>query len=149
MGMGRGPLNHREMLEQEYESLHGSLPLIYCKKRTELLCSCDAHPDGQQSAWLPGEIERKSAEIEVELTQLLFKQIHGLEKDDKGARSALCLSGGGIRSATFALGVLQSLARRGLLGKFDYLSTVSGGGYIGSWLSSWYLRQNNASGPNL
>src|SRR5215831_19385102 len=54
--------------------------------------------------------------------------------------SALCISGGGIRSATFALGVLQGLARAGLLQKFDYLSTVSGGGYIGSWLSSWVHR---------
>jgi len=52
-------------------------------------------------------------------------------------RTALCLSGGGIRSATFGLGVLQGLAKRDLLGEFDYLSTVSGGGYIGSWLSSW------------
>jgi hypothetical protein len=52
-------------------------------------------------------------------------------------QSALCISGGGIRSATFALGVLQGLARIGLLQKFDYLSTVSGGGYIGSWLSSF------------
>ena len=51
--------------------------------------------------------------------------------------SALCISGGGIRSATFALGALQSLADRGLLAQFDYLSTVSGGGYIGSWLSAW------------
>ena len=40
----------------------------------------------------------------------------------------LALSGGGIRSATFALGVLQALAKRGLLSKIDYLSTVSGGG---------------------
>jgi hypothetical protein len=52
-------------------------------------------------------------------------------------RTALCISGGGIRSATFGLGVLQGLARHGLLEQFDYLSTVSGGGYIGSWLTSW------------
>ncbi len=51
--------------------------------------------------------------------------------------SALCLSGGGIRSATFALGVVQGLARKGLLDKFHYLSTVSGGGYLGGWLSAW------------
>jgi predicted acylesterase/phospholipase RssA len=50
----------------------------------------------------------------------------------------LALSGGGIRSATFALGVLQALAHRGLLSKVDYLSTVSGGGYIGSALT-WLL----------
>lgn len=50
---------------------------------------------------------------------------------------ALCLSGGGIRSATFGLGVLQGLAQVGALSRFHYLSTVSGGGYIGSWLSRW------------
>jgi hypothetical protein len=46
----------------------------------------------------------------------------------------LCFSGGGIRSATFNLGILQGLADRGLLKYVDYLSTVSGGGYIGSWM---------------
>ena len=50
-------------------------------------------------------------------------------------QAALCLSGGGIRSAAFSLGVLQTLARNGLLTQFDYLSTVSGGGYIGGWLT--------------
>ena len=48
--------------------------------------------------------------------------------------NALCLSGGGIRSAAFCLGVLQALAEKRLLGRFDYLSTVSGGGFIGGWL---------------
>jgi hypothetical protein len=48
----------------------------------------------------------------------------------------LAFSGGGIRSATFNLGILQALAENGLLHKFDYLSTVSGGGYIGSWLAA-------------
>jgi hypothetical protein len=55
-------------------------------------------------------------------------------------RTALCFSGGGIRSATFGLGVLQGLSHHHLLSKFDYLSTVSGGGYIGSWLSAWRKR---------
>ena len=54
--------------------------------------------------------------------------------------SALCISGGGIRSATFALGAIQGLADHGLLGRFDYLSTVSGGGYIGGWLTAWIQR---------
>src|SRR4051812_25497502 len=48
--------------------------------------------------------------------------------------------GGGIRSAAFNLGVLQGLARLNLLDKFHYLSTVSGGGYIGCWLTAWRLR---------
>ena len=54
--------------------------------------------------------------------------------------AALCLSGGGIRSSTFALGIMQGLARHKLLGQFDYLSTVSGGGLSGGWLSAWMRR---------
>jgi hypothetical protein len=48
----------------------------------------------------------------------------------------LALSGGGIRSATFGLGVLQALKRLGLFESLDYVSTVSGGGYIGGWLQA-------------
>lgn len=48
----------------------------------------------------------------------------------------LAISGGGIRSATFALGVLEAFKNKNLLKKIDYLSTVSGGGYIGGWLSA-------------
>jgi len=59
---------------------------------------------------------------------------------ERTGHSALCLSGGGVRSASFGLGVLQGLAQAGLLEQFDYLSTVSGGGYIGGWLSAWRLR---------
>jgi Patatin-like phospholipase len=57
--------------------------------------------------------------------------------------AGLALSGGGIRSATFALGVLQGLAHLRILSRFDYLSTVSGGGYIGGWLAAWIKRQGN------
>src|SRR6185503_9962963 len=53
----------------------------------------------------------------------------------------LAFSGGGIRSATFNLGIIQGLAERDLLRHVDYLSTVSGGGYIGSWLHG-YIRQH-------
>ena len=63
-----------------------------------------------------------------------------LRRHERAAHAALCLSGGGVRSASFALGVLQGFARAGVLGDFDYLSTVSGGGYIGGWLSAWRLR---------
>jgi hypothetical protein len=52
----------------------------------------------------------------------------------------LAFSGGGIRSATFNLGILQALADLRLLPRVDYLSTVSGGGYIGSWFVSWAKR---------
>jgi len=59
---------------------------------------------------------------------------------ETGPTAGLALSGGGIRSATFSLGVLQALARRGLLRRFDWLSTVSGGGYVGSFLGRLYTR---------
>jgi hypothetical protein len=70
---------------------------------------------------------------------------------------ALALSGGGIRSATFVLGVLQAIARdprppgpgtaeaprslfaQSRLSSFDYLSTVSGGGYTGAFLCSLFM----------
>ncbi len=53
------------------------------------------------------------------------------------------LSGGGIRSATFCLGLFQSLARKSLLGRIDFLSTVSGGGYFGSFLGALFTRPGN------
>lgn len=59
---------------------------------------------------------------------------------DQAELMGLALSGGGIRSATFALGVIQALAKLRLLRGFDYLSTVSGGGYIGAWLSALIRR---------
>jgi hypothetical protein len=68
----------------------------------------------------------------------LYATLHA--KPDKDAQTALCISGGGIRSATFALGIIQGLASARVLSRFHYLSTVSGGGYIGSWLSSWIRR---------
>lgn len=53
--------------------------------------------------------------------------------------SALCLSGGGIRSASFCLGAIQTLVEKKIFGEFDYLSTVSGGGYIGTALVRWLV----------
>lgn len=61
--------------------------------------------------------------------------------------TGLALSGGGIRSATFCLGVLQRLAQLDVLKRFDYLSTVSGGGFIGGWWSAWLSRQGTAPSP--
>ncbi|MGH9326202.1 MAG: hypothetical protein ACRD2B_05875 [Terriglobia bacterium] len=92
--------------------------------------------------------ERSCHEADVPLKKI----IHALEG------SALCLSGGGIRSAGFCLGVLEGLARfsrrtganaaNALLDNLDYLSTVSGGGYIGSWLMAWVSRVDDAGRRN-
>ncbi|MFK0642740.1 MULTISPECIES: patatin-like phospholipase family protein [unclassified Ochrobactrum] len=61
---------------------------------------------------------------------------------EQDSAAGLALSGGGIRSATFSLGVLAALARRNLLPQFDYLSTVSGGGYTGCFLASLLGKKN-------
>jgi GNAT superfamily N-acetyltransferase len=55
-------------------------------------------------------------------------------------RVGLAFSGGGIRSATFNLGLLKALHELDVLKHVDYLSTVSGGGYIGAWWSAWRAR---------
>lgn len=61
----------------------------------------------------------------------------GIGKDEPVI--GLALSGGGIRSATFSLGFLQGLSAAGLLAKIDYLSTVSGGSYIGSFVGALFV----------
>jgi hypothetical protein len=93
-----------------------------------------------------GYEESRKAETQCQVCDLPLKQIlHDMQA------TAVCLSGGGIRSASFSLGVLQGLARfsrpsewtRGdktVMDSLDYLSTVSGGGYIGSWLMAWAQR---------
>lgn len=52
----------------------------------------------------------------------------------------LSLSGGGIRSASFNLGLLQCLVEKGLIRWVDFLSTVSGGGFIGTYFSTLLSR---------
>jgi hypothetical protein len=76
--------------------------------------------------------------------------------DDVNDAIGLAVSGGGVRSAAFSLGVIQALYERGFLRFCDYLSTVSGGGYVGGFLTSlavhnhtdltWTKRPD--SGPN-
>jgi hypothetical protein len=116
------PLPLWRVLLEEYRELHRPLP------DAEWQAELDRRPR-DRSGPPPGP-----AEFEA----LLHRLVHQLPMAE--ARTALCLSGGGIRSAAFGLGVLQGLARRGLLARFHYLSTVSGGGYIGCWLSSWIHR---------
>jgi hypothetical protein len=78
--------------------------------------------------------EVRAAEFE-ELEKLRLRR--GVVLSPGEARVGLAFSGGGIRSATINLGILQGLAKYGLLRRIDYLSTVSGGGFIGGWLIRW------------
>jgi len=68
-------------------------------------------------------------------------------QSDPNNLKGIALSGGGIRSASFCLGVMQTLARHSKLKAFDYLSTVSGGSYLGGslswlWLEKWKTDTN-------
>jgi len=75
-----------------------------------------------------------------------FKDVYQTEVSVLSSRESLdrknpslvgmALSGGGIRSATFALGVLETLRRLDVLSRLDYLSTVGGGSHIGAWLTA-------------
>ena len=97
--------------------------------------------------------EEAKAIHDADLSHLSGKEFN--RELNKLNSAALCLSGGGIRSASFALGIIQAFAVHPraagvgpgvkkpedcLLARFHYLSTVSGGGYIGSWLSAWVAR---------
>ncbi len=143
--MSRHPLPLFRLLEQEYEALHGPLPASYVAVRAATLERAQTALREAGAPVAPADGERAAAhsvearaDIEDRANDVLFGELARRLAGEKSA--ALCLSGGGIRSATFGLGVVQGLARHGLLERFHYLSTVSGGGYVGSWLTSWVAR---------
>ena len=97
----------------------------------------------------PGDSTKPSIELENSRAADRRKSMAIDRPEGQGdAQWALCLSGGGIRSATFCLGVMQGLARspmpdaqaKPLLQQFDFLSTVSGGGYVGVFFSSLFVK---------
>jgi hypothetical protein len=53
--------------------------------------------------------------------------------------TGIALAGGGIRSATFSLGILRALNTLGLAHRLDYMSTVSGGGYAGAFYGGLFI----------
>ncbi|WP_165233862.1 patatin-like phospholipase family protein [Aquisphaera insulae] len=107
-----------------------------------------ARPGAESSPPVPGEAEAlamfRGAVAAVEKApdadaKLMAARVAMLDLHVTG----LAFSGGGIRSGTFAVGFLQGLANQGLLGRFDYLSTVSGGGYAGGWLAAWLKHEGD------
>jgi hypothetical protein len=89
-------------------------------------------------------LQKKWDEVRLaELTEIETRRKKAqIQGDAKENLVGLALSGGGIRSASFNLGVLQALVSAGLFRYIDFLSTVSGGGYIGAFLSSLAYRRH-------
>jgi len=116
-------LTASEVLAEEFVKLHEPVRL----------------PEDLVPPHLEGALPQEAPKLERDEGERLATLFRAVDRLDP-RRAALCLSGGGIRSATFSLGVIQGLARAGWLPYFHYLSTVSGGGYIGGWLSAWIRR---------
>ena len=124
------------------------------------MADLEGSQSGQPFLWLTQGEERRSIQYR---RSVIFKDTNG-----PAELWGLALSGGGIRSATFCLGVLQALSMVTqtpinpgdinksdetnstnswpLLASFDYLSTVSGGGYVGGFYSAMFRRREHESG---
>ena len=87
----------------------------------------------------PGAVDLETPEL-LEAEERFMRAWRDRAEDSPAParRTGLAFSGGGVRSAAFALGVLQTLAGRRLLERFDYLSSVSGGGFVSGSLV-WLL----------
>lgn len=123
-----------EILLAEYEKLG-----IFSKEDADEIIDNVKPPENYDA-----ENQEQRQKFGAEMLAAIRRKIHSKVKENKSSKkpvAALCLSGGGIRSATFNLGILQGLASHNLLDKFHYLSSVSGGGYIASWLSAWIYRK--------
>ena len=169
-------LSIEQVLAEEAEAIQGTKGLADALLK-DLAAAQDAEAK-QANANDPYAKDAKVARYRMDADQRSGEDLPVEEVKDRKAfyralnklnRAALCCSGGGIRSATFCLGVIQALAaydvggvapapapannapqpdkakpetkaEGSLLGCFRYLSTVSGGGYVGSWLSSWLKR---------
>jgi hypothetical protein len=109
--------------------------------RTELI-TLEVEPNGEPASGPDAHFEPSSAADAVGFQSAASARNGGPEPEPIMRPRAgsnvvgLALSGGGIRSASFCLGALQALDRAGVLKNIDYLSTVSGGGYVGTALSA-------------
>lgn len=113
------------------------------------MASADDRGDAEQVSASRVTKKIRARELE-EIIHRRREALGRLERPEEVRKSlvGLALSGGGIRSASLALGLLQSLYGRRILPYIDYLSSVSGGGYAGAYLSSAALRAGR-QGNNL
>jgi len=140
----------RNCLDPEFEDFVFPLELVSVRER-----SSAATRSGIDESRLPDfDKERTASEKYSPFFQHTLKLLQDPEQqkswkdwadEDQDKRHAgltgLALSGGGIRSSTINLGITQVLHKIGLFKCLDYLSTVSGGGYIGSSISACYSEE--------
>ncbi|UCD24958.1 MAG: patatin-like phospholipase family protein, partial [Gemmatimonadota bacterium] len=119
------------------ENLARRFTHVLCEELGDIERSRELRRGGQRS-WVTS-----TSEEEADADCSTADKDETIERAHRAQLVGLAFSGGGIRSATFNLGVLQELARLKLLKRFDYLSTVSGGGYVGTWLTAWIKRAAN------
>lgn len=119
---------------------HGSNPNGGDDRRREPGTNGDAAYCFEQVRDLELEAIREGRESRTGRRQEPLQGSDAVARAHSARLAGLAVSGGGIRSATFNLGVIQALARMGLLSRLDYVSVASGGGFIGSWLTSWIRR---------
>ena len=96
-------------------------------------------------ATLPIEHKRRAAETNRSIIDANAKRDFLGNPPDPENSIGLAMSGGGIRSAFVNIGVMKSLHEAGLLQRFDYISSVSGGSYA----MSWYIDQVVAPENNI
>ncbi len=104
-----------------------------------------ADPTNSDAA-IPDDVLQKEHEAIRERRQRAMSGAKG-ESQSLDDLCGLALSGGGVRSAAMSLGFLEEVRRRGLLKFVDYLSTVSGGGYAGAYLSSAVIAGKDLKAP--
>jgi hypothetical protein len=142
---------YRELLRD----FHALSPLSQRPSHQAEPSSVDTHPEGssQESALREnlekvfleelreiaarrGDQQFKDAKLEDDRIKRMLHNKCPVRPSTDLELIGLALSGGGVRSATFNLGVVQALHEHGVLPHVDYLSTVSGGGYIGCCISA-------------
>ena len=111
------------------------------RQEMDFLVPPHAFGNGEPSGERAYAFEEVYREEQAEIAASRKLRCPGIKND---GLVGLAFSGGGVRSATFNLGILQGMAEKGVLRQIDYLSTISGGGYIGSWLTAWIRRQGGA-----
>lgn len=80
------------------------------------------------------DYEHLAIENSFRLSAMFREEVERIVASGRSPAIGLALSGGGIRSAAFSIGVLKGLHEAEVLEHIGYLSTVSGGGYAGAWL---------------